>query len=294
MLAQVQTAPAVDPQLRRAGIPGLVGKNVLVTGGSSGIGRAVAVRFAEHGANVAINYLTTPDEAAGTEEQVHACVRRVQQQGVRDVLVHGDVSREDDVVHMVGDATRRLGGLDILVNNAGTGGGQARLHELEPEEFDRVIDVNLRGTFLCTKYAIAHFLTVGGGRIVNIASTYGLIGAPKAPAYCASKGAIINLTRQLAVDYGPDDIRVNAICPGYIDTGLGRRRGRLTPEEVEQATAVREKAAGMQPLGRQAQPAEVAAVALFLASDASSFMTGSIVPVDGGCTTTFNYGEASN
>ncbi len=121
-----------------------------------------------------------------------------------------------------------------------------------------------------------------------------MIGAPNAPAYCASKGAIINLTRQLAVDYGHDGIRVNAICPGYIDTQLGRRGPQLTKEEFDAATAVREKAAGMQPLGRQGQPAEVGEVALFLVSDAASFMTGSIVPVDGGCVTTFNYGEASN
>ena len=114
-----QPAPAVDRQLRRGEMPGLRGKNVLVTGGSSGIGQAIAVRFAEHGANVAINYLTTPDEAAGTEEQVRACLHKVQQHDVRDVLVQGDVSREDDVVHMVGEARERLGGLDILVNNAG-------------------------------------------------------------------------------------------------------------------------------------------------------------------------------
>jgi glucose 1-dehydrogenase len=101
-------------------MPGLKAKNVLVTGGSSGIGQAIAVRFAEHGANVAINYLTTPDEAAATEEQVHACVQKVRQHGVRDVLVQGDVSSEHDVVRMVGEATERLGGLDILVNNAGT------------------------------------------------------------------------------------------------------------------------------------------------------------------------------
>jgi NAD(P)-dependent dehydrogenase (short-subunit alcohol dehydrogenase family) len=205
-----------------------------------------------------------------------------------------DVTDEQAVHDAVRSTAETLGGLDILVNNAGTSGGQLRLHEVEPEDFDRVINVNLRGTFLCTKYALPHFLASGDGRIVNIASTYGMIGAPKAPAYCASKGAIINLTRQLAVDYGPDGIRVNAICPGYIDTGLGRRGPRLSAEEFAAATAVREKAAGMQPLGRQAQPAEVAAVALFLASDAASFMTGSIVPVDGGCTTTFNYGEASN
>src|SRR5947207_864106 len=105
MLACMETAPAVDVRLRREGMPGLRGKNVLVTGGSSGIGQAIAVRFAEHGANVAINYLTTPDEAAGTEEQVHACVRKVKQHDVRDALVQGDVSSEDDVVRMVGEAT---------------------------------------------------------------------------------------------------------------------------------------------------------------------------------------------
>ena len=154
--------------------------------------------------------------------------------------------------------------------------------------------MNLRGTYLCSKCALPHFLAQRDGRILNTASTYRLIGAPNAPAYCASKGAIINLTRQLAVDYGHDGIRVNAICPGYIDTHLGRRGPQLTPEEFEAATAIRERAAGMQPLGRQGQPEVVANVALFLVSDAASFMTGSIVTVDGGCVTTFNFGEASN
>src|SRR3954463_9564276 len=110
------TAPS---RTRTEGMPGVKGKNVLITGGSSGIGQAIAVRFAEHGANVAINYLTTPDEAATTEEEVHACVKRVRQQGVRDVLVQGDVSDEDDVVRMVGEATEQLRGLDVLINNAG-------------------------------------------------------------------------------------------------------------------------------------------------------------------------------
>ena len=189
---------------------------------------------------------------------------------------------------------QRFGGLDILVNNAGIGGGQQRLHEIEPADFDRVVNVNLRGTFLCSKYALPLFLEKGDGRIVNTASTYGLIAAPKAAAYCATKAAIINLTRQLAVDYGPDGIRVNAVCPGYIDTKLGRRGPRLSADEFAAATAIRETAAAKQPLGRQGQPEEVAEVVLFLASDAASFMTGSIVTVDGGCVTTFNYGEASN
>src|SRR4051794_17671786 len=110
---------AVDPRLRRPGMPGVRGKNVLITGGTSGIGQATAVRFAEHGANVAINYLTKPDEAAETEEQVHTCLRKVREHGVRDALVQGDVSSEEDVVRMVSEAAARLGGLDILINNAG-------------------------------------------------------------------------------------------------------------------------------------------------------------------------------
>lgn len=262
------------------------GKTAIVTGAGNGIGRAIALALADAGANVVVSDVLAEDG--------EATVRTMQDAGRSAGFVAADVSKTDQCARLIETAIDTFGGLDILVNNAGVGGSQARLHELDPADFDRVIDVNLRGTFLCSKFAIEQFLTKGQGRIVNIASTYGLIGAPKAPAYCASKGAIINLTRQMAVDYGHDGIRVNAICPGYIDTGLGRRASRLTPSELEAATAIREKAASMQPLGRQAQPAEVAAVALFLASDASSFMTGSIVAVDGGCTTTFNYGEASN
>src|SRR5215218_9787838 len=145
------------PATRRDPMPGIAGKNVLVTGGSSGIGQAIAVRFAEHGANVAINYLTTPDEAAGTEEHLRACVRRVQQHGVRDVLVQGDVSSEDDVVRMVGEATDRLGGLDILINNAGIQISQ-RSEQLAGEHFDKVVAVNLRGSFLCAREAIKRLL----------------------------------------------------------------------------------------------------------------------------------------
>lgn len=264
----------------------LDGKTAVVTGSGNGIGRAIAHALAGAGAQVAVSDVLVEDGQRTVQE--------ITDVGGSAVFVEADVAVAEQTAHLIATTADRFGGLDILVNNAGTGGGQQRLHDLDPTDFDRVIDVNLRGTFLCSKYAIPHFLAQGDGRIVNIASTYGLIGAPKAPAYCASKGAIINLTRQLAVDYGPDGIRVNAICPGYVDTGLGRRRLSMSPEAFAAATAVREKAAGMQPLGRQAQPAEIGAVALFLASDAASFMTGSIVPVDGGCVTTFNYGEASN
>lgn len=264
----------------------LKGKIAIVTGSGNGIGRATVKRLAESGARVTVSDVIVEDGERTVAEIIAA--------GGEAIFVQTDISQESEVQNLIDTTVARYGGLDILVNNAGIGGGQLRTHEVELTEFMRVMAVNVGGTFLCTKYALPHFLKQRDGRIVNIASTYGLIGAPKAAAYCASKGAIINYTRQLTVDYAPDGIRVNAICPGYIDTSLGRRRSTLAPEALEAAIARREKAAAMQPIGRQAQPIEVANVATFLVSDEASFMTGAIVTVDGGCVTTFNYGEASN
>src|SRR5213083_3247488 len=150
------TVPATGTE----GMRGLKGKNVLVTGGTSGIGQAVAVRFAEFGANVAINYLRRPEEAEETEEQVHACVHKVRQTGVRDVLVKGDVSKEDEVVEMVRSAIDQLGGVDVLVNNAGIQISRPS-HELSQQDFEKVLAVNLRGAFLCAREAIRHFLDTG-------------------------------------------------------------------------------------------------------------------------------------
>lgn len=264
----------------------LEGKVAIVTGSGNGIGRATAKAMAAAGAKVCVS-----DTLA---EDGQRTVNEIRDSGGEAIFVLADIANEDQVKNIVETTVSTFGAIDILVNNAGIGGAQKRLHEVNTDEFARVVDVNLIGTFFMTKHTIPHFLKSGSGSIVNIASTYGLVGAPKAPAYCATKGAIINLTRQLAVDYGPDQIRVNAICPGYIDTSLGRRGPTLSPEEFKAATDRREKAAGMQPLGRQAQPVEVGNVAVFLSSPGASFMTGSIVTVDGGCVTTFNYGEASN
>src|SRR5271169_6137207 len=154
----------------REGMRGLKGKNVLVTGGTSGIGQAIAVRFAEYGANVAINYLRQPGEASETDEQVHACAARVQQEGVRDVLVQGDVSSEADVVSMVEQAASELDGLDVLINNAGIQISHPS-DELSSEDFDKVLAVNLRGAFMCAREAIRHFLAAGKpGVIINVSS----------------------------------------------------------------------------------------------------------------------------
>jgi NAD(P)-dependent dehydrogenase (short-subunit alcohol dehydrogenase family) len=264
----------------------LQGHSVIVTGAANGIGRAIALAFAASGARVAVGDVLAEDG--------QRTVATITDAGGSALFVEADVSKADDARGLVAAAVERFGGVDVLVNNAGVGGVRLPLHELEPEDFDRVIDVNLRGTFLCSKYAIPHLLAGKAGRIVNVASTYGVIGAPLSAAYCASKAAIINLTRQMAIDYGPEGLRVNALCPGYIDTGLGRRGPALTPAEFEAATTVRETAAALQPLGRQGSPAEVAGVAVFLASEQASFITGAILPVDGGCLTTFNYGAASN
>src|SRR5205823_4299098 len=188
---------------------GLKGKNVLVTGGTSGIGQAIAVRFAEYGAHVAINYLRQPDEAAETEEKVHACIASVRQQGVRDVLVKGDVSSETDVAAMVEQTVDRLGGLDVLVNNAGIQISRPS-HELTAEQFDRVIAVNLRGAFLCAREAIRRFLADGvGGSIINVSSVHQLIPKPGYLGYSVSKGGMQNLTRTLALEYAGRAIRVN-------------------------------------------------------------------------------------
>ncbi len=265
-----------------ADLTGLLRERVLlVTGASSGIGRTIALEAGRAGARVVLCDLELQAGEA-TFEQVRAT-------GAEALFVQCDVSSASEVEALIGAAVERFGRLDALVNNAGIAGSSGRVHELDLESWERVMAVNLTGPFLCAKYALPHLMN-SSGSIVNVASTYGLIGAPLAAAYCASKGGLINLTRQLAVDYGAEGVRVNAVCPGYIDTDMGGGRAKLEPLERQAAQARRETNAARQPLGRQAQPEEVARVVVFLASSAASFMTGSIVTVDGGCTATFNHG----
>jgi glucose 1-dehydrogenase len=261
---------------RREAMPGLKGKNVLVTGGSSGIGQAIAVRFAEHGANVAINYLRRPEEASDTEEQVHACVTKVQQEGVRDVLVQGDVSKEDDVVRMVGRAVEELGGLDVLVNNAGIQISRPS-EELSSADFDTVLAVNLRGSFLCAREAIRHFLAEEkGGSIVNISSVHQLIPKPNYLGYSTSKGGMQNLTRTLALEYASRGIRVNGVGPGATVTPINR----AWIDDPEKRAQVEEHI----PMQRAGEADEMAGVTAFLASDDAAYITGQMIFVDGGLT----------
>jgi len=272
-MADIVAGPA---EARATGLPGLRGKNVLVTGGSSGIGQAIAVRFAEYGANVAINYLRRPEEAHDTEEQVHACTARVKEMGVRDVLVGGDVSQEEDVVRMVGEATAALGGVDILVNNAGI--QISRPSEvLAAEDFDRVLGVNLRGSFLCAREAIRHFLVEEKpGAIVNVSSVHQLIPKPGYLGYSTSKGGMMNLTRTLALEYAGRDIRVNGVGPGATVTPINR----AWIDDPAKRAQVEEHI----PMKRAGEADEMAGVTCFLASEMAAYITGQTIFVDGGLT----------
>jgi len=267
---------AAAPAAATEGMRGLKGKNVLVTGGTSGIGQAIAVRFAEYGANVAINYLRQPEEAEDTEEKVHACVASVRQMGVRDVLVRGDVSKEEDVVRMFEDTVDQLGGLDILINNAGIQISRPS-HELSADDFDKVIAVNLRGSFLCAREAIKRFLEAGSpGVVLNISSVHQMIPKPNYLGYSASKGGMMNLTRTLALEYAGEGIRVNGIGPGATITPINRAWVD-DPVKAEMVTA-------HIPLKRAGTADEMAGITCFLASDDAAYITGQTLFVDGGLT----------
>ena len=268
---------ATTTSTRRAeAMPGLKGRGVLVTGGTSGIGQAIAVKFAEYGANVAINYLHQPGEASETEQQVQACVNRVQHEGVRDVLVQGDVSREADVVAMVGQTVSELGGLDVVINNAGIQISR-HSHELASDDFDKVLAVNLRGAFLCAREAIRHFLAENKpGVIINVSSVHQLIPKPDYLGYSVSKGGMQNLTRTLALEYAARGIRVNGIGPGATVTPINRA---WIDDPVK-----REQVESHIPMARAGTAEEMGAVACFLASDDAAYITGQTIFVDGGLT----------
>jgi NAD(P)-dependent dehydrogenase (short-subunit alcohol dehydrogenase family) len=242
------------------------GKVVLVTGGSSGIGRAAALAFANEGARVVVADVTTAGEE--TVAQIHARAGDA-------IFVRADVSSASDVADMVRTAVRQYGGLDAAFNNAGIEGKMAPTVDCTEENFDRTIAVNLKGIFLCMKHELPEMLKRGGGAIVNDASVAALVGFPGLPAYCASKGGVVQLTRTVALELARSGIRVNAVCPGVIHTPMIDR-------VTEKVPSVEAEFIALEPVGRMGRPEEVAAAVLYLCSDEASFVTGIAMPVDGG------------
>jgi NAD(P)-dependent dehydrogenase (short-subunit alcohol dehydrogenase family) len=245
----------------------LKNKVAVITGAASGIGRAAARLFCEGGAAVAV--------ADVLDEAGRSLVDELGQDGHCATFVHCDVSNEADVEATMHLTLSHYGRVDVLFNNAGIEGAQAPTAEATLENWQRVIDVNLKGVFLGLKHGIKAMLHHGGGSIINNASVAGLVGFPNIPAYCASKGGVVQLTRAAALEYATQGIRVNCVCPGVIDTPMVER---FTQGSVEAEAAL----SALEPVGRIGTPVEVAALALFLASDRSSFITGAVIPVDGG------------
>jgi glucose 1-dehydrogenase len=259
---------------------GIRSKNVLVTGGSSGIGQAIAVRFGREGASVAINYRKGKAEAEATHAQIHAAIEACGQQiaaaGARHILVEADVAREDEVRAMVETTVRELGGLDILINNAGIQIA-ADSHELTAEQYDRVLAVNARGAFFAAREAIQHFLAAGKpGVIINVSSVHQIIPKPRFLSYSMSKGAMQNLTQTLALEYAERGIRVNGIGPGATVTPINRAWIDDPDKRAEVESHI--------PMRRAGTAEEMAAVTVFLCSDEAAYITGQTLFVDGGLT----------
>jgi NAD(P)-dependent dehydrogenase (short-subunit alcohol dehydrogenase family) len=248
---------------------GLENKVALVTGAASGIGRAVALLFARAGASLV---LTDISEAAGREVE-----REITASGGAAIFDGGDVTRDVDCRRVAELAAREFGGLHVIVNCAGII-RRATVLELNEQDWDRVMAVNVKSIYLMSRHAIPLMVTSGGGSIISIASGWGLSGGPRAAVYCASKGAVVLLTKAMAVDHGSQNIRVNCICPGDTDTTMLRSEAQQLGESDEHFLAE----AARRPLGRVGKPEEIAQAALYLASDASSFVTGTALVVDGG------------
>src|ERR1700692_675045 len=247
----------------------LSGKVALITGAASGIGRATALLFAREGAAGSL-----PDLNADAGQRV---VDQITKSGGRAFFEGIDVTRAADCQRLVERAIREFGRIDILFNNAGII-RRATVLDLSEDDWDRVMAVNVKSIYLMSREVIPHMRKAGGGTIINTASGWGLTGGAKAAVYCASKGAVVLLTKAMGLDHGPQKIRVNCICPGDTDTGMLREEAGQLGEENSRFLAD----AAQRPLGRVGTPEEIAQAALYLASDSSSFVTGTALVVDGG------------
>ncbi|GAA3876084.1 SDR family oxidoreductase [Leifsonia kafniensis] len=247
----------------------LENKNAIVTGGAGGIGRATALAFAAEGAKVAVVDLRA-DAAEAVVEEIRAA-------GGTAVAIAADVSNEDDIQRIIATTVEEFGGVNVVFNNAGIIRRTTAV-ETTAEEWDRVFGVNVKSIFLMSKHVVPIMAANGGGSIVNTGSGWGLKGGGQAISYCASKGAVVNMTRALAIDHGPQGIRVNSVNPGDVNTGMLLEEARQLSQDANAFLAE----SADRPLGRMGQPSEIAAAVVWLASDDSSYVTGSALVVDGG------------
>ena len=246
------------------------GKVAFVTGGGSGIGRTAALAFAREGASVVV--------ADISEKNVKESARMVEEQGGRALAVRCDVTQVEDIRAALDKTVQTFGRLDFAFNNAGIEPKKpAATADYDLEEWNRIIDIDLRGVFLCMKYEIPLMLNNGGGAIVNTSSGAGIIGIKGSPAYTAAKHGVIGLTRATALDYAAQNIRVNVVCPGYIDTPMMER---FTGDTAEG----RAKVISEEPIGRMGRPEEIANAVVWLCSEAAGFVVGSAMVIDGGQT----------
>ncbi len=241
-------------------------KTAIITGAGSGIGRACALAFAREGARLAL--------VGRRKERLDALAREI---GDSALVLAADVSRKPDIERVVEHTAAHFGGLDVLVNNAGVlHAGTAE--QITEEQWDDTFNVNVRSVWLLSRAVLPHMRKAGGGSIINIASVLGINGARNRASYAASKGAVVLLTKCMAIDHGPENIRVNALCPSFVETELTAAVIRQAPDPE----AVRRERISIHPLGRLGKPEDVAGLAVYLASDESSWVTGAVLPVDGG------------
>jgi NAD(P)-dependent dehydrogenase (short-subunit alcohol dehydrogenase family) len=256
----------------------LKSKVALVTGGGTGIGKSIALKFSHEGANVAIS--------GRTAASLHQTVKQITDEGGQAIHICGDVSKDTDAQLMVAETVNAFGRLDILVNNAGVRSSIGTIEQLSEEEWDKTFDIDVKGTWLCSKHAIAEMRKSGGGSIIMITSISAHIGQPRQGAYNAAKAAQELLMKSMALDFSAENIRCNAICPGWVETEMNREQlaeMRASPNKhFPPGLSYNDLVMKLHPLGRIGQPDDCAWAAIYLGSDESQWVTGTSLFVDGG------------